>query len=73
MSKRTMFLVAFGTVLSALAGAVAALLVIVMLNPGVKGPHVTGDQMNAAFWIGGFLGGGSFVMGRKWWSGRRRA
>jgi hypothetical protein len=58
MRKRTIVLLALGTVLAALVGGIGSVLVVAMANPGVKGPHVSDAALLGAFAIGAAFGGG---------------
>ena len=61
MRKRTIVFLALGTILAALSGGVAGFLLLVLANPGTKGPHVSDEGLLAAFAIGALVGGGLVV------------
>ena len=60
-----------GICVSAIGGGVAGVLFIAMLNPGVKGPHITDHQAVGAFIVGGLLGGGLAALLVAWMRKRR--
>ena len=62
-----------GIIVSAIGGGIAGLLLIAMLNPGVKGPHITDKQAVSAFVVGAVLGGGLAVLLVAWIRKRRDA
>ena len=62
-----------GIIVSAIGGGIAGLLLIAMLNPGVKGPHITDKQAVSAFAVGAVLGGGLAAMLVTWIRKRRDA
>ena len=72
MRKRTIFLLALATVFAALVGGVLGVLVIVMLNPGNKGPHVSDDAVTAAFFAGAAVGVSAVVIVVRRVAARRR-
>lgn len=72
MRKRTMIALALGTLLAGLAGGIGVDLVLIAMNPGVKGPHVGDDALGLGFCVGAFGGGALVVVGRRWWTTRRR-
>ena len=61
-----------GISVSAFSGGVGGVLFIAMLHPGVKGPHITDNQMVGAFIVGGLLGGGLASLLVVWMRKRRR-
>jgi hypothetical protein len=62
-----------GIIVSAIGGGIAGLLLIAMLNPGVKGPHITDKQAVSAFVAGAVLGGGLAALLVAWIRKRRDA
>lgn len=62
-----------GIIISAIGGGIAGLLLIAMLNPGVKGPHITDKQAVGAFVVGAVLGGGLAALLVAWIRKRRDA
>ena len=60
-----------GVIVSAIAGGIAGLLLMAMLNPGVKGPHITDKQAVSAFVVGAVLGGGLAALLVAWIRKRR--
>ena len=61
-----------GICVAAISGGVAGVLLLAMLNPGVKGPHITDQQAAGAFVVGVLLGGGlAFLLVA--WIRKRRA
>jgi len=60
-------------IVSAIGGGIAGLLLIAMLNPGVKGPHLTDKQAVSAFVVGAALGGGLAALLVAWIRKRRDA
>lgn len=62
-----------GIIVSAIGGGIAGLLLIAMLNPGVKGPHITDKQAVSAFVVGAVLGGGLAALLMAWIRKRRDA
>ena len=62
-----------GIIVSAIGGGIAGLLLIAMLNPGVKGPHITDKQAVSALVVGAVLGGGLSALLVAWIRKRRDA
>ncbi len=58
---KTFLWLLFGVV-SALGCAVAALVILASMYPGVKGPHVSDDQMTVALVIGAGIGVGAVIL-----------
>jgi hypothetical protein len=61
-----------GVGLSAIGGGILSFLIIVMLHPGPKGPHVTDAQAVRAFVLGALLGGGLGALLVTWIRKRRK-
>jgi len=68
-----MLLSFIGVIVSAVVGGIAGLLLIAMLNPGVKGPHITDEQAVSAFVVSAVLGGGLAALLVAWIRKRRDA
>jgi hypothetical protein len=60
-----------GIIVSAIGGGIAGLLLIAMLNPGVKGPHITDKQAVSAFVVGAVGAGGLAALLVAWIRKRR--
>jgi hypothetical protein len=60
-----------GVIVSAIGGGIAGLLLVAMVNPGVKGPHITDKQAVSAFVVGAVLGGGLAALLMAWIRKRR--